>query len=140
MARTSLAAIRPGVASHRQRGPEGVVGQQRSVPYRGQETVLDLLQRVGGLTPGAEPDDVYVVRPHIGDNKRAEVFHVHLRAIVMKQDHKTNIRLLPFDQVYVGETRQARVEKAIPPWMQPIYRAFWNTRDQESAIKEPRTK
>ena len=104
-----------------------VVGKQRSVPYHGQETVLDLLQRVGGLTPGAEPTDVFVVRPHVGDNKRAEVFHVDLRAIVMKQDHKTNIRVLPFDQVFVGETRQARIENAIPPWMQAIYRAVWHT-------------
>jgi len=35
-----------------------VAGRQRSVPYRGQETVLDLLRRVGGITPGAAPDDV----------------------------------------------------------------------------------
>jgi polysaccharide export outer membrane protein len=105
-----------------------VAGQQRSVPYRGQETVLDLLQRVGGITPGAAPDDVYVVRPHLGDNRRPEVFHVDLNAIVIKQDQRTNIRVLPFDQVYVGETRQAKVEKAIPPWLRSISQAIWDTK------------
>jgi len=103
-----------------------VIGWQRCVPYRGQETVLELLQRVGGITPGAEPADVYVVRPHIGENKRPQAFRVDLRAIVLKHDHRTNIRLLPFDQIYVGETRQAQIEKAIPPWLRGAYRMLWN--------------
>jgi polysaccharide export outer membrane protein len=103
-----------------------VVGWQRTVPYQGQETVLDLLQRVGGITPGAEPGDVYVVRAHLGDNQRPEMFHVDLKAIVMKRDDTTNIRLMPFDQVYVGGTRQAELEKAFPPWLRPVYQAFWN--------------
>jgi protein involved in polysaccharide export with SLBB domain len=105
-----------------------VIGSQRSVPYRGQETVLDLLQRVGGITPGAEPKDIYVVRPHLGDNQRPEAFHVDLQAIVLKHDYKTNIRLLPFDQIYVGETRRAQVENAIPPWLRPVYQSVWHTK------------
>ncbi len=104
-----------------------VAGQQRSVPYRGQETVLELLQRVGGITPGAAPDDVYVVRPHLGDNRRPEIFRVDLNAIVMKHDQRTNIRVLPFDQVYVGETRESKVEKAIPPWLRWITQAIWSS-------------
>src|SRR5262245_61480047 len=72
-----------------------VIGWQRAIPYQGQETVLDVLQRVGGITPGAEPDDVYVVRPHIADGQRPEVFHVNLAGIVMKRDFKTNLRLQP---------------------------------------------
>ena len=72
-----------------------VNGLQRAVPYQGQETVLDLLKRTGGITKGAAPDEVYVVRTHVGDNKRPEVFHVNLPAIVMKHDERTNLRLLP---------------------------------------------
>ena len=94
-----------------------VAGRQRSVSYRGQETVVDLLQRVGGISPGAAPDDVYVVRPHLGDNRRPEIFRVDLNAIILKQDQRTNLRILPFDQIYVGESRQAKFEDAIPPWL-----------------------
>jgi polysaccharide export outer membrane protein len=113
-----------------------VIGWQRSVPYRGQETVLDLLQRVGGITTDAEPSDVYVLRPHLGDNQRPETFHVDLQAIVLKHDYKTNIRLLPFDQIYVGETRRAQIEKAIPPWLRPIYQVVCNTKpDAAGKIK-----
>jgi protein involved in polysaccharide export with SLBB domain len=113
-----------------------VIGWQRTVPYQGQETVLDLLQRVGGITPGAEPDDIYVVRSHLGECQRPEVFHVDLRAIVMKRDEKTNIRLLPLDQVYVGSTRQVDVEKFIPPWLRPLYQTFWDTRPRPAVPRQ----
>jgi protein involved in polysaccharide export with SLBB domain len=103
-----------------------IIGWQRTVPYQGQETVLDLLQRVGGLTVGAEPRDIYVVRTHLEDSQRPEVFHVDLKAIVMKRDDKTNIRLMPFDQVYVGASRQAEIEKSFPPWLRPLYQSLWN--------------
>lgn len=118
-----------------------VIGLQRSVPYRGPETVLDLLQRVGGITPGAAPRDVYVVRPHLGDNQRPEAFHVDLHAIVLKHDHKTNIRLQPYDQVYVGETRKAQIEKAIPPWLRGPFQAIWDAKPvagKEKQESQPR--
>ncbi len=102
-----------------------VVGWQRTVPYQGQETVLDLLQRAGGITPGAAPRDVYVVRSHLGEG-RPEVFHVDLDAIVLRKDDATNVRLMPSDHVYVGETRQARIEKCIPPWLRPVYQKLWD--------------
>jgi protein involved in polysaccharide export with SLBB domain len=101
-----------------------VNGLQRAVAYRGQETVLDLLQRVGGITPGAAPDDVYVVRSRIAEGQRPEVFHVDLRAIVMEHDQKTNLRLQPFDQVHVGQTRRARWAKCVPPWLRPLFQAL----------------
>jgi polysaccharide biosynthesis/export protein len=104
-----------------------VTGQQRAIPYQGQETVLDVLQRVGGITKGAEPGDVQVVRPHIADGQRPEVFHVNLADIVAKHDHKTNLRVQPDDQIFVGETRQSRLEKCVPPWLRPLYHAICGT-------------
>lgn len=105
-----------------------VVGWQRAIPYQGQETVLDVLQRVGGITPGAAPEDVYVVRSHLAENQRPEVFRVDLDAIVMKKDQSTNLRLMPFDQIHVGETRQARFIKCFPPWLQPLFYAACGSR------------
>lgn len=105
-----------------------VVGWQRTIPYQGQETVLDVLQRVGGITPGAAPGDVYVVRSHLADSQRPEVFRVDLDDIVMKKDQGTNLRVMPFDQIHVGETRQARLMKCFPPWMQPLFHAACGSR------------
>jgi protein involved in polysaccharide export with SLBB domain len=88
---------------------------QRSVAYRGQETVVDLLKRVGGIRPGAAPNHVYVVRPRVVEGKAPEVFHVDLRGILAHNDPTTNVRVQPFDEIHVGETRQASFEKYIPP-------------------------
>ncbi|MFO0867286.1 MAG: polysaccharide biosynthesis/export family protein [Gemmataceae bacterium] len=107
-----------------------VLGSQRRIPYQGPETVLDVLQRAGGITWEAAPDKVYVVRSHVADDRRAEIFHVDLEKIVMKRDHRTNIRVMPFDQIYVGETQQARVEKSIPSWLRPMYRTFWQPKNE----------
>jgi protein involved in polysaccharide export with SLBB domain len=107
-----------------------VLGSQRRIPYQGPETVLDVLQRAGGITWEAAPDKVYVVRTHVADDRRAEIFHVDLEKIVMKRDHRTNIRVMPFDQLYVGETQQARVEKSIPSWLRPMYRTFWQPKPE----------
>jgi protein involved in polysaccharide export with SLBB domain len=110
-----------------------VRGLPRAVPYRGQETVLDLLQRIGGITPGAAPDEVYVIRTRVAEGQRPEIFHVDLHAIVLNNDQQTNLRLRPFDQIHVGETRQARVERSIPPWVRPVYQAIWGTQPEERA-------
>ena len=73
-----------------------------------------------------------MVRTHVEDGQRPEIFHVDLPAIVDKKDERTNIRILPNDQVYVGETRVSRIEKLIPPCLRPIYQIFWNTRPDRS--------
>jgi protein involved in polysaccharide export with SLBB domain len=109
------------------------IGLQRAIPYRGQETVLDLLQRAGGLTPDAAPEEVYVVRSHITDGDRPEVFHVDLAAIVLKKDQRTNLRLQPFDQVYVGETWQGKLNQCLPPLLRPICEAFWGIGPRKGA-------
>ncbi|MBY0522007.1 MAG: hypothetical protein K2R98_01325 [Gemmataceae bacterium] len=138
----SLTAIRAKVAQAARTSPEAVHvyigeynsqqvfifgavnGLQRAVPYRGPETVLDLLQRVGGITPGAEPLQVYVIRSHVPENQRPEVFPVDLQAIVMKKDQRTNLSLEPFDQIYIGETRQSAYMKCVPPCLRPLYQAM----------------
>ncbi len=105
-----------------------VAGLQRAVPYHGPETVLDLLQRIGGIMPGAAPDEVYVVRARVAEGRRPEVFHVNLRAMGHQQDLSTNVRLRPGDQIFVGETRQSYLEKCVPPWLRPMYQTVCGLR------------
>jgi protein involved in polysaccharide export with SLBB domain len=98
-----------------------VVSLRRTAPYQGPETVVDFLQRVGGMAAGAQPKEVHVIRSHIQDGQAPEVFHVDLRAILAKNDDRTNVVLQPFDQVYISETRRAKLTKCLPKWLQPIY-------------------
>jgi polysaccharide biosynthesis/export protein len=75
---------------------------QRAVPYHGPETVIDFLQRVGGLPLNSEGDEIRVIRAHVADGKPPEVFTIDLRAIVLDHDQQTNVRLEPFDQIHIG--------------------------------------
>jgi protein involved in polysaccharide export with SLBB domain len=101
-----------------------VAGLQRAVPYRGPETVVDLLQRMGGITPGAAPGDIQVVRARIADGRPPEVFHVDLEAILRRGDQATNVRLEPFDQVYVGQSRRNCIACCLPPWLRSVLAGF----------------
>jgi hypothetical protein len=42
---------------------------------------------------------------------------VDLEAILMRGDGRSNVRVQPYDQVYIGETRRAGLAKSLPPWM-----------------------
>jgi protein involved in polysaccharide export with SLBB domain len=96
-------------------------GTQRAVPYRGPETVVDLLRRTDALEAGAALNEVHVVRGHVADGRAPEVYPVDLAAIALGHDPRTNVVLEPFDQVYVGETRRSRLRKLMPAWMRPAY-------------------
>jgi protein involved in polysaccharide export with SLBB domain len=105
-----------------------VAGLQRALPYQGPESVLDLLRRAGGITPGAAPGDVQVVRAHVAEGKTPEIFHIDLEAIVLQKDAHTNITLEPFDQVYIGQSQRSRFCPCLPPWLRPTYEALCGLR------------
>jgi polysaccharide export outer membrane protein len=95
-----------------------VAGHETAVAYQGPEPVVAFLRRTGGLSRGAEPREVHVVRANVAAGRRPEVFPVDLPAILTRGDDATNVLLQPYDQVYVGETRRAAWMKYLPPWLQ----------------------
>jgi protein involved in polysaccharide export with SLBB domain len=98
-----------------------VVGAQHAVAYIGPERVVDLLHRAGGITVGAAPDAVYVVRAHVSEAQAPEVLRVDLRGILFRHEEQTNVVILPLDQVFVGESRRCAFERGVAPWLRPIY-------------------
>lgn len=116
-----------------------VAGQQRAVPYQGPETVVDLLHRAGGLTPGSAAAEVRVVRYAGLIQDDPEVFPVNLRAILIDGDARSNITIQPFDQIYVPETKESRVGKCVPPALRPASRwmgwLVWSHRSGQRSSK-----
>jgi polysaccharide export outer membrane protein len=108
-----------------------VVGFQRAVAYQGPERIVDVLRRVGGITHGAAPGAIYVVRPGIMEGCQPQVFHVDLKAILVEHNQRTNIRVHPCDQVFVGETRPFSFEKCIPPILRPLYEIVCGLREKK---------
>jgi protein involved in polysaccharide export with SLBB domain len=96
-------------------GPQG--GHEKAVPYEGPETIVAFLHRTGGLSRDAEPRSVNVVRSNVAAGRRPEVFPVDLKAILIQHDDKTDVKLEPYDQVYVGESARSCWMKYLPPWL-----------------------
>ena len=127
-----LCDLRPGevrcrVVEYRSRfvyvyGP--VNGPERAVAYRGPENVVSLLRRIGGVQPGAKLDEVHVIRSNMVSGKPPELFDVDLEAILIRGEPESTVVLQPFDTIYIGELRRARLGKALPHWMRPAYRGF----------------
>jgi protein involved in polysaccharide export with SLBB domain len=111
------------------------VGVQRAVPYEGPETVVELLQRTGAVSTGAAPNNIYIVRPRVAEGQPPEVFPIHLRAILSKKNEQSNVRLQPYDQVYIGETWQSSLAKCIPPCLRPLYDSLCGLRRPNAAAK-----
>jgi protein involved in polysaccharide export with SLBB domain len=97
------------------------------VAYRGPETIVDLLQRVG-LASGAALSDIRVVRGHVADGKPPEVFHIDLTAILLEHDQQTNLRLEPGDHIHVGQRPPCRMAGCVPPWLRPLYGSLWDVK------------
>lgn len=100
-----------------------VNGGPRVVEYRGPETVVDVLSRTGGLSPSAATNEVYIVRAQMTEGMPAEVLTVDLQAI-RRGDNRSNYRVQPLDEIYVGEMPRARIGKAIPSLLKPLYDGF----------------
>ena len=111
-----------------------VAGLQCAVAYRGPETVLELLQCAGGITSGAAPDDVYVIRSHMAEARRPEVFHVDL----LRHRHEAR---RPHQMVaWPPSTRCMSGKIAAPPWKSASRPACsHSTRSSAVSIDRPPT-
>ncbi len=97
-------------------------GRARVIPYQGPEPVIDFLRRVGGLPPGSKLNQVFVVRPNVAAGADTEVFPVDVTAVLIENNHRTNIVLKPSDEVYIGETKRSVFARILPDWLGPAYR------------------
>ncbi len=102
-------------------GPEN--NQQRVIPYRGPEPVVEFLWRVGAMKQGCtDLRDVHVLRSNVAVGYPPEVFKVDVEAVLLDGDQRTNVVLQASDQVYVGETRRSSFSRLLPEWVRPMYR------------------
>jgi hypothetical protein len=102
-------------------GPEA--GRERAVAYRGPESAVQFLWRVGAIKQGStDLRDVYVVRPNVAAGGQPEVLKVDVEAAAVAGTAGADVVLWPSDQVYVGETRRSRFSRLLPDWFKPLYR------------------
>jgi polysaccharide export outer membrane protein len=71
------------------------------LPITGNETVLDALSNVGGLTPLSSRHRMWVARPSPAGSECDEILPIDWVGITQRGRTETNYQLLPGDRVYV---------------------------------------
>lgn len=71
------------------------------VPFTGNETVLDAMSQVDGLSDVAAKNNIWVARPGPHGNEVTQKMYVDWRGITQDAVTTTNYQLLPGDRIYV---------------------------------------
>jgi protein involved in polysaccharide export with SLBB domain len=103
-----------------------VQGGSRALPYKGPETVVELLQRAGGLTENADPTSIRIYRRFPRSNEE-EMLQVNLHTILLQKDWRHNYYIQPFDRVVVPRNQWARFCDCLPGfWRRLVMRQKGN--------------
>src|SRR5260370_40084240 len=71
------------------------------VPFTGNETVLDAMSQVDGLSEVAAKNNIWVARPGPHGSEMTQKMYVDWRGITQDAVTTTNYQLLPGDRIYV---------------------------------------
>jgi len=91
------------------------------LPCTGNETVLDAIAQVQGLSE-VSSKDIWVVRPAPAGSQCAQVLDVNWNEIVAEGITTTNYQLLPGDRIYVEADRLISVDNALAKIISPVER------------------
>ena len=93
------------------------------LPITGNETVLDAIAQLNGLSPVSSQDRIWVSRPGpVGCGH--QILPVDWRAVTECGDTATNYQLLPGDRVYVAAYPLVRADIVLARVIAPVERLF----------------
>jgi len=93
------------------------------LPVTGNETVMDAVSQLRGLTPVSSQDRIWVSRPAPA-GCGSQVLPVDWRAVAEKGDTATNYQLLPGDRVYVAAYPLSALDIKMARAIAPLERLF----------------
>jgi polysaccharide biosynthesis/export protein len=102
----------------------GGLGQTvRRLPITGNDTVLDAISQLNGLTVVSSKDRIWVSRPAPAGAGH-QILPVDWRAISECGDTATNYQLMPGDRVFVASYPLVRLDSALARLISPVERLF----------------
>jgi len=93
------------------------------LPITGNETVIDALSQVNGLSAVSSQDRIWVSRP-APEGGCHQVLPVDWKAVVEHADTATNYQILPGDRVYVAAYPLTKLDITMARMIAPVERAF----------------
>ena len=92
-------------------------------PIKGNETVLDALSQIQGLS-GSQSTRMWVARPGANECGGDQILPVDWHGITQRGDIATNYQILPGDRMYVAEDKLVALDTALAKVISPVERIF----------------
>jgi polysaccharide biosynthesis/export protein len=119
----------------------GGAGQQVvRLPVTGNETVLDAIANVNGLSPVSSTHHIWVARPAPSDCAPYQILPVDWFSVSTRGDPTTNYQLMPGDRVYVDAQTAVVVDTYLARFLAPIERLFGVTLLGSNTVHEIQNK
>jgi polysaccharide export outer membrane protein len=94
------------------------------VPFTGNDTVLDVMSQVDGLSEVAARNNIWVARPGPHGSEVAQKMYVDWRGITQDAVTTTNYQLLPGDRIYIKADPMIAADTFIAKFTVPMSRLF----------------
>lgn len=94
------------------------------VPVTGNETVLDAVATVGGISRLSDKKKIWIARPAPASGGCDQVLVVDWEAITKGANTATNYQLLPGDRLFIAEDRLIAMDSAVSKLTAPFERMF----------------
>lgn len=101
----------------------GLGDQVSRLPVTGNETVLDAISNIGGLTQ-VSSKKIWIARPVPGNVDCDQVLPVNWRDITRGGSTETNYQVLPGDRIFISEDRLVATEVILDRLIRPFERVF----------------
>jgi polysaccharide export outer membrane protein len=96
------------------------------LPVTGNDTVLDAISQVNGLTVVSDPKSVWVARS-AAPGEPDQILPVDWNGLTRRGRSESNYQLLPNDRVFVRAYPMAKVDAALARVLSPVERVFGTT-------------
>jgi polysaccharide biosynthesis/export protein len=93
------------------------------LPFTGNETVLDAISQVNGLSQ-VSSKHVWVARPSPADCTQTQILDVHWTAITAEGVTTTNYQLMPGDRIYVQADKLIATDNFLGKLLAPVERVL----------------
>jgi polysaccharide export outer membrane protein len=94
------------------------------LPVTGNDTVLDAVAQIGGITPVSSKHRIWIARPSPEENGCDQVLPVDWVGIVTAGRVSTNYQLLPGDRLYVSANPLVTTDTYLGRLLAPVERIF----------------
>jgi polysaccharide export outer membrane protein len=93
-------------------------------PITGNETVLDALAQINGVSQLASKSHIWIARPVPGGSGCDQILPIHWREITGDGSTSTNYQVLPNDRIYLAADKFYALDSQISNVVQPFTRIF----------------